>query len=873
MMNPVIGAIFRRDMRRWFGGPAGYVFIALFVLGATTATFWPDPFFQRNLANLDTLNEWFPLLLLFFIPAISMSVWAGERGQGTDELLFTLPAKDSHIVAGKFAAAVGIYTAALLFTAPIVFFLAYLGDPDWGLVVCNYFGLWLLGTLFLSVGMIGSQLSDSLTVAFILGALFCGLLMIGETIMEYLSAMRGAQWQGLGPIALFQEMGRGILSLATVLLFTALTVAFCYCNLVLVSRRHWVRGRLEGLHLSIRLAALIVIAGALTGIGANAGARADLTVEQVHSLSDETERLIKEIPKDQVVHLQAYVSPDVPADFVQTRRTLLDLMRQYDAIGGDRISIRVIDTERFTDEAREAEQLFGIRHQTRVTEEQGRNRAVDVYMGLAVTCGVEEVIVPFLDRGLSVEYELTRSIRVVSSTERRKVGILATDLDVFGGFDFQRGSQSADWEIVGELKLQYDVQKVAADQAYPTDLDVLIAMMPSTLNQANLDRFGAYVKAGNPTLIIDDPVPWAAPGMGPEDPKGGPRNPFMSQGQPPPEPKGDIYSLMMDLNVRWPTRDVVWDTFNPHPQFSYDDKEIAFLASESSFNQDEAITSGLREVVTIFGGHMEPAGKPSPSVIPLLRSSDVSGVIPTSQLFSTNFLGMKQPNPSRRYVRGAGGKIMASRISGGEGATQVNAVFIADLDMISSQFFQIRRQGMESMDFDNVTFVLNCVDELAGDERFVELRKRRPIHRTLTLIENEEATYNKTWIDEKDKAESRAETQLAEAQQRLDDRVRQIERRTDLDDRSKDIQIETVRSVEQRRLSVQKSEIEDEKAQAIEDAKRQRLTEETSIRVAYRVAALVSPLPAILLGLFILMSRAARERESSDQKRIAGGES
>ena len=42
---------------------------------------------------------------------------------------------------------------------------------------------------------------------------------------------------------------------------------------------------------------------------------------------------------------------------------------------------------------------------------------------------------PFFDAGLPVEYELTRSIRVVSHAQRKKVGILNTDAKLMGDFE------------------------------------------------------------------------------------------------------------------------------------------------------------------------------------------------------------------------------------------------------------------------------------------------------------------------------------------------------------------------------------------------------------------------------------------------------
>ena len=825
----VIKAVFDRNFQAYFSNPAGYVFITLFVLVGAWAAFWRPEFFANNQANLNTLSDWMPYLLLFFIPAITMSAWAEERRQGTDELLLTLPAHDIEVVVGKYLAALGIYTVALLFSLTHVFILEWLGEPDYGIVASTFLGYWLMGALMIAIGLVASLLSSNVTVAFILGALFCAIPVFTRLLGLAFPPAARRQVEDLSIPSQFRDFGTGVIPASGVFYFVTMAGAMLYLNMILIGRRHWAGGeRSRGLsgHSLLRVVALIVALVGLDSLVARGGWRADNSAEHLYTLSRESRDLIRQIPDDRPVYIQAYYSPDVPRDYVEAKANLLGLLREYAALGGDKVRLNLVETEVYSPAAREAQKRFGIEPKRVLTAEEARQSASEIFLGVAFTSGLEEVVVPFFDPGLPTEYELTRSIRVVSKSGRKKIGILATDAKMLGGFDFRSMGQETEWPFVTELKKQYEVSSVALDAPIPGNLDVLLVAQPSSLTQKQIDSLTDYVRQGHPTLLFHDPLPMFNPSLAPEVPKMPQGGPF--GGGPPPEPKGNLQPLLDLLGIDAPGNEVVWNRYNPLVANPEIPPEFVFVGEGSggadAFNPSEVASSGLQEVVMMFPGLVRSKGS-KPELFPLLRVGGVGGTIAFGEVVQQSFMGVSGINPNRRHVPSNMEFTLAARIQGKPveeltipsedakkaapkpPAAELKAILIGDLDLIGEQFFEIRRRKVENLEFDNITFVLNCVDVLAGDEGTIPLRKRRAQHRTLTLLEKQTRDFVVQSQKEARQAEDDAKAALEAAQKSLDAKVAKIREDKDLDERSREIKLSTLERVENRRLEVEKAAI------------------------------------------------------------------
>ncbi len=871
----VVRAIAIRDLRLYFSNPSGYVFVTLFIFVSAAAAFWQRRFFLNNLANLDQLNNYFPYLLLLFIPALTMGVWADERKQGTDELLLTLPASDLDIVLGKYVATVGVYSVSLLLSLSHVLVLVWLGSPDPGLMAANYLGYWLVGIALIAVGMVASLATSNVTVAFILGSAFCSIPILMATVTDLFAdnIANIAGWIApLGVNVQFLDFSRGVIPLSGLLYFVSLAGFFLYLNVLLLSRRHWPRrtvGAPMAAHVTGRAVAVLVALIAANMLVGRVQVRVDASAEGLHSLGTETRRLLQELPADRPVFVQAFISREVPARYVQIRENMLSVLREIGSGASRKVQVLITDTLPYSNEARIARERFGI-HPIAVTDVNDPKAAIDgIFLAVALTSGAEEQVIPFMDRGLSPEYEITRAIRVVARTSRKTVGVVTTDAKLLGGIDPETGRPRAPWAVVRELSKQYEIVQILPSQPITERVDALLVAQPSTLLQYEMDNVKAALLEGVPSLVMVDPLTSMDMRLSPAAPMAEGVNPYRSNAPTVRKNVGDVQKMMSDIGVAWAPARIVWDSYNPHPDMSQLPREVVFVGNGSGssepFNGRHPATSGLQELILLYSGSLEPSASGRFQVEPLLRTGPLSGTVSYFQLVRPSPEGgvvntelLHEPNPNKEE------QVLAVQVQSQPGTQGLNAIVIADVDFISDQFFEIRAQGASNAVFDNITFFLNSLDVLTGDGSFIDLRKRRLRHRTLERVEAQTRTFIEQRTQEEQEAEAEAQKALAEAEERRKKRIDDIQARGDLDEQAKQIMARNIDEVEKRKFDVLAANIRQAQQAKIQAIRENMESQVQRIQGTIRAIAVAAPpLPVFALGIFIFIRRRRREREGA----------
>ncbi len=230
-----IWTICRKELGTYFASPIAYLLLTMF--GVIFGFFFFNALGYFVMAGMEmqlrgetmpmNVNEQIirPLLSnvgvisLFFIPMITMRLFAEEKRSGTIELLATSPVRDVEVILGKWFAALILYACLLLFTALNFAFLFLYGNPDWKPLAVGYLGLLLQGGLLLAIGTFISTLTRNQIIAGAATFGVCILLWVFEWVSGYESATWATVLAYLSVITHFESFARGVIDSKDVIFY------------------------------------------------------------------------------------------------------------------------------------------------------------------------------------------------------------------------------------------------------------------------------------------------------------------------------------------------------------------------------------------------------------------------------------------------------------------------------------------------------------------------------------------------------------------------------------------------------------------------------------------------------------------------------
>lgn len=498
------------------------------------------------------------------------------------------------------------------------------------------------------------------------------------------------------------------------------------------------------------------------------GFRFDLTEGQLYTLTDETQTILNKLASP--VTLKLYFSEKATAELPGLRtyaHRIKELLGEYETLSEGKLNVEFIDPIPFS-EAEDEASAAGL---------QGVPvgiRGDEIFFGLVGTneSDGEEVISFFQpDKEPFLEYELTKLIYNLSNPELPVVGIIS-GVNINGGFDYMTRQRQPAWVVMQQMEDLFDVRPLAEDvDEIDAEVDVLLLIHPKDLSDQTLFAIDQFVMKGGRTLVFVDPF---------------------SEADVPPAPmaatasrRSDLAPLFKEWGVSLQDGHIVGDFAHSlvvnmgggrNPV-----RHIGLLGlGADAFNEDDVVMAGLENINLSSVGILEPIDGATTKLSPLIQSSTEA-----QPLVAERLKQLQNPEALLESFTPTGQQYtLAARISGvaksafpeGVGVEElqavdeepdvdtqadekaeapvpvkrllvpsalkndnINVIVVADTDILTDRLWvqvqQFFGQRVVSPWADNAGFLVNALENLAGNEDLINIRSRGRFSRPFSKVE------------------------------------------------------------------------------------------------------------------------------------------
>ena len=440
--------------------------------------------------------------------------------------------------------------------------------------------------------------------------------------------------------------------------------------------------------------------------------RFDMTENNQYTLSQATKKVLKEL--DDPVTIQAYFTEGLPANYDKIRNDFQDILVEYNTISRGNIDFAFTNPNESEETEQQAAQE-GIQPLLINVREKDQNTQKRAFMGAVLSYGDQKEILPFIQQGTGMEYELTTAIKKMTATDKPSIGLVQGHGEPGLG---QLG------QVAQALSIIFTIENVdlSTAEAIPDRYKAVMMINPvdsiPPSQYAKLDdymsRGGSVIAALNAvtgdfttvqgTAINHNSLQWLAQ-------KGITIEP----------------SFIVDQSAGSVTVQQQQGFFRTNTQVKF-----PFLPLITSF-PEHPITTGLDQVIFQFASPITYAGDATNTFTPVVTSSNKSGKINAPVGFDIQKKWTNADFPMSNLT--IGGVL--------EGNVQGNPA--AKLIVFSDGDFPIGQEG-QGINPDNANLLTNTVEWLGDDTGLSVLRTKAVLSRPIEELEDGKRSFLK-WIN------------------------------------------------------------------------------------------------------------------------------
>lgn len=230
-------AIFKREFKAYFTTPVGWIVLAALYL-LSGFFFWYA--YSMGAPSIEFVFESMALPISVLVPVLTMRLMSDDRRQKVDQALLTAPVKLTSIVFGKFLASLAVFAIGLLPT--VIYEIIFASHVSLNIFSYVYvlFGMLLLGSALIAVGMFISSLTESSAIA----AMVSIVINVAMMFLPSLAGVMNNDWivsaaEKVALLTYFSNFTQTVFSVPDVVYFISISAAFLFLCVRALDKRRW----------------------------------------------------------------------------------------------------------------------------------------------------------------------------------------------------------------------------------------------------------------------------------------------------------------------------------------------------------------------------------------------------------------------------------------------------------------------------------------------------------------------------------------------------------------------------------------------------------------------------------------------------------